>query len=170
MAIRAAILMIAFLLAGCGATDTPASGWHVSKEPGAIIAARSSAAGFEDSTHTNRTPELRLVCNPNLYFVYLDFGTGPAVMSEVGADTTVSYAIDGAAAVLARAVHVARERLWIRDAHLMGKIFSAHTLAIQFRPFEGSGVVRSTFSLEGLAPAVRDQGEGCFDPLIEGKK
>jgi hypothetical protein len=165
-----ASLAIALVLAGCGSNDTPTGGWRVSKEPGAIVASISSAAGFEDSTHGKRTPALRLVCNPNLYFVYLDFGTGePIEEGGVGAAATVSYALDGGPSVLAKAVHVARERLWIRDAGLMRKIFSGHTIAVEFRPFEGSGVVRSSFSLEGLTPAVRNQGEGCFDPLIAAK-
>ena len=171
--LRRAVLTVSvamvFILAGCGSADTPTDGWRVSKEPGAIIASKSSAAGFEDSTHPKRTPELRLVCNPNLYFVYLDFGTGQPVEQGVGAGATVSYALDSGPWVGARAVHVARERLWIRDAGLMRKIFSGHTIAVEFRPFEGSGGVRSSFSLEGLAPAVRNQGEGCFDPLIVGK-
>ncbi len=167
--------LMAVVLAGCGSpasspSEAPTDGWRVSKEPGAIVASRPSAASFEDSTHGKRTPELRLVCNPNLYFVYLDFGTGePVEPGAVGAGATVSYAIDGGPSVLAKAVHVARERLWIRDAGLMPKIFSGHTIAVEFRPFEGSGVVHSSFSLDGLAPAVRNQGEGCFDPLIAGK-
>ncbi|MGD1069680.1 MAG: hypothetical protein ABSB15_06025 [Bryobacteraceae bacterium] len=183
MAILTGSALITVVLGGCGDTtpsrsEASAGQWHVSKgttqgssEARMMLATTSSAAGFEDATHTRRTPELRLVCNnPNLYFVYLDFGTGQPVEPGVAAaDATVSYAIDGGPSVLARAVHVARERLWIRDIGLMGKIFSGHTIAIQFRPFEGSGLVRSSFSLNGLAPAVREQGDGCFDPLIAGR-
>jgi hypothetical protein len=178
---------MAVVLAGCGNGVTARSGaaagaeWRVSEEyaPGSsepvaartgeasVVASTSSATGFQDSMHIQRTPELRLVCNPGLYFVYLDIGM--PLEPGAGADATVSWTLDGGAAVLSKAVHVTNQRFWIRDAGLIRRIFSAQTMAVQFRPLDSSGYVRSTFSLAGLAPALRDRGAGCFDPLMGGQ-
>jgi hypothetical protein len=168
-------------LAGCGSTETArpdaAPEWHVSKEftaadggaPGSVIASVVSTDRFEDSMHIQRAPELRLVCNPHLYFVYLDFGTPLAVEPGAGRDATVAYSIDGGPLVSAAAVPVTDKRFWIKDTGLIGKIFSGRSMSVHFRTQGTTGPSRSSFSLTALIPSVRAQGLGCFDPLISGK-